>query len=250
MGTDYQPAEVMVATFVALGVMVWTVVLLTMSQLGLHAKAPEITAGDAMPIKVKPVIDMDSPLLKLGGKKVRAKMPEMWAKAPPPRPISERQAHVSTKAGDEIPPDDLEVSDAGEPPDPDAEVAENADPMEDTDAGEVGVGGGSPAGSKEGTETDPLKARAASQYHGRISGFLRSGWGCPAGVKPGCASSASVSISGLTVSSVSFAGCGDAALDSAVRAHMQGKVGQSIPPPPENYPDMAPNNFSVTFVCK
>jgi len=257
LGTDFRSFEVLMATCVGLSVPVWSAVLLSLSALGDHANAPAITTGNAIPIKVKPVVDLDSPLLKKGGKQ-RYKLPDLWNK-PEPKPetptVKKRKAHVSTKAKDEvkdIPPPDLEVSDAGKAPDPDAEVVADT-PLEiesDPDAAVEGQGGGSAAGSEHGTETDPLKARAANLYHGRISGFLYGGWSCPAGAQPSCTATATMTISGLTVSSASFNGCGDPALDAAARAHAQGKVGQSIPPPPENYPDLAPSNFNVSYRCK
>ena len=154
-----------------------------------------------------------------------------------------------------IPPEDLEVSDAGEAIAPDAEVADKVDmPEDNTDAGEEGSGGGHAAGSKYGTETDPLKARAAGQYHDRILRFLKQGFSCPAvpdDVKKTCQPSASVSIGGDgTVTSFSFNPCGNEAMDAAARSAISSKVGQQIPPPPEKYEDLRPNSFSVAYVCK
>jgi hypothetical protein len=257
---DYTPGELTVAAFVALSVPIWTLVLINLSNLAIQGAAPEITTGDLVPMQVTPVLDMEAPLLKLGsGKKVRVKLPDMWQPPPEPRQIDQREAHVSSKAGqtkDDIPPEDLELSDAGEPPDPDAEVvAETDNPEEGSDAGDIPEGEGSPAGSPEGTETNPLKARAASLYHGRILAFLRSGFSCPAvsdEEKKACRPAASVSIGGDgTVTSFTFSPCGSsAAIDSAAQASIGSKVGQQIPPPPENYPDMRPNSFGVAYVCK
>jgi len=250
---------VLVALFVALSVPVWSSVLIALAALDEHANAPIISPGDATPIRVKPVLDLDSPLLKLGGKKVRAKLPDRWKKPVAPKKIAQRKAHVSTKAADEIediPPEDLEVSDAGEAPDPDAAVAKEVDVelTADSDAGSEATGGGSPGGVPEGTETDPLKARAANLYHSRILSFLERGFQCPAvdeQIKKTCRPTASVSISADgTVSSFSFNPCGHGAIDGAARGAISSKVGQSIPPPPENYPDLRPNSFSVAYVCR
>jgi len=257
-GADYTPQELAIAAFIALSVPVWSIVLLMLSQSGaLSDDAPHIVPGE-MPIAVKPVVDMDSPLLKLGGKKVRPVLPDRWKKPEPSEQpkVVERKAHVSTKAKHdaEAPPKDLEVSDAGTPPDPDAEVVDQADEENpDADAGSEASGGGSPAGSKDGTETDPLKARAASKYHGRILAFLKAGFSCPklTDSEPRCSPSASVSISGDgVVTAVSFNACGNAKIDPAANAAIQSKIGQQIPPPPENYPELRPNSFSVAYVCK
>jgi hypothetical protein len=265
LGTDYPAHEVAIATAVALSVPFWASVLLTLTGLDHEARAPAIVPTEAIPVRVMPVLDLESPkLLKLGGgkKKLRAKLPERWKK-PEPRPekkVVERKAHVSTKAKDdpdEIPPEDLEVSDAGTEPDPDAMVVAKADIEldEDSDAGDLPEGPGSPAGSREGTETDPLKGRAMSQYHGRILRFLRGsfrvqGTGLSKEVLTGCRPSASVRIGADgTVLGFSLSPCGQAPIDAAARAAIQAKVGQSIPPPPENYPELRPNSISVTYVC-
>ncbi len=258
LGTDYRSTEVLVALFVALSVPVWSVVLLAITGLDSQGDAPIITPGDALPIKIIPVVDLDSPLLKLGGKKVRAKLPDRWVKPQRPTKIEERKAQVSTKAEDneeDIPPDDLEVSDGGEAIAPDAEVADQVDmPEDNTDAGEQGSGGGHAAGSKHGTETNPLKARAANQYHDRILRFLKRGFSCPpvpAEDKKSCRPSASVTIAGDgTVTSFSFNPCGHEAIDGAARSAISSKVGQQIPPPPEKYEDLRPNSFSVAYVCR
>jgi hypothetical protein len=258
LGSDYSITELIVALCVSLSWLVWTGVLLGLSQLDTVGNAPVISAAPEIPIKVMPVLDMDSPLLKLGGKKRKAVLPDMWRKKPTPTKIKERLAQVSSKAKDDledVSPEDLDVSDAGETIAPDAEVADKVD-IEDegADASVEGVGGGSAAGSEHGTETDPLKARAASQYHGRILGFLKSGFSCPAlpdGVKKSCRPSASVIIGGDgTVTSVSFNACGNAALDAAAQASISSKRGQQVPPPPENYPELRPNSISVAYVCQ
>jgi hypothetical protein len=258
LGTDYRSTEVLVALFVALSVPIWSVVLIAIAELDKQADAPHITPGDAVPIQVTPVVDLDSPLLKLGGKKVKAKLPDRWVKPQRPTKIEERKAQVSTKAGDDvddIPPEDLEVSDAGEAIAPDAEVADQVDmPEDNVDAGEEGSGGGHAAGSKYGTETDPLKARAAGQYHDRILRFLKQGFSCPNvpdDIKKTCRPSASVAIGGDgTVTSFSFNPCGNEAIDGAARSAISSKVGQQIPPPPEKYKDLRPNSFSVAYVCR
>lgn len=259
LGSDFRPPELIVALCVALSVPVWSLVLLRLSDLAIQGNAPEIVSGEETPIQVTPVLDMESPLLKLGGgKKVRIKLPDMWkAPDPPPQAITKRRAHASDTAKDdaeEVPPDDLEMSDAGTPPDPDAGVVKDTEVeiAEAPDAGPIPEGEGSKEGVAEGTETDPLKARAANQYHATILRFLKGGFVCP---KLGegesmCSPTASVSISGGVVGGFSFSPCGDDRIDGPARASISSKVGQPLPPPPANYPDMMPNNFTVTYVCR
>jgi hypothetical protein len=52
-----------------------------------------------------------------------------------------------------------------------------------------------------------------------------------------------------TVLGFSLSPCGQGAVDAAARAAIQAKVGQPIPPAPENYPELRPNSFAVTYVC-
>ncbi len=258
LGSDFQWPEVIVAGLVALGMPVWVVVGFALDGLDKHAVAPTITAGDAVPIRVKPVMDMDSPLLKLGGKKRKARLPDMCKPKVEPKAtaIAKQRAFVSTKAKDTtdaIPNRELEVSDAGTALAPDAAVALDVDVEVDAsvvDAGEVGETESDEADPEDGTETDPLKARASSLYHSRILRFLKGGFACPAaaaGTK--CMPSAGVSISGGSVTGFSFRPCGNEAIDAAAKAAIAAKVGQQIPPPPESYPELIPNSFTVTYVC-
>jgi hypothetical protein len=254
LGTDYRPEEVLAACVAATVMPIAVVGAVAISQLDVLGAVPEVDPGMGTPIRVKPMIDMDSPLLKLGGK---AQLPKEWQQPEPQQQanVREQTAVVSPQAKDDknaIPDDDipLHTGDAG--PDPDAEVVKEGE-QASSDAGTEAAGGGSPAGSKDGTETDPLKARAASRYHGAILGFLKAGFVCPQLPEgaPKCSPSASVTIAGdLTVTSVSFAPCGVPEIDAAAGAAAKAKQGQSIPPPPENYPELQPSSFSVAYVCK
>jgi hypothetical protein len=135
-------------------------------------KAAEPEIEKEVPIAVRPVVD-DLPLLKLGGKRVRTKLPDMWRKAAPVQRFEESSA-PSTKAEktpEAIPSSPLAKPDAAAPP-PDAAIAKQVDqtltdaaapqttPNIDTENHADGV--------KEGTETDPLKARMLSQYQTKI----------------------------------------------------------------------------------
>lgn len=262
LGSDYLPHEVIIAVVLALVIQIGAGVAIHIAGLTAMADTRDIDPGVAVPIRVKPVVDTESPLLKLGGKKVKYKLPDRWLRQKPIKRVK-RRAFVSTKAEDTeeaIPPDDLELADAGtEPPAPDAAVAKEVDveDIEETDAGEANVDTeGSPDGVPEGTETDPLKARAANLYHGRILAFLTAPFRshCASLDKDeiaGCVPSASVQLSSDgTVQSYSFNPCGKASIDNAARAALGSIQGQQIPPPPENYPDIRPNSFSVSYVCK
>ena len=233
--------------------------------LALFAGTATIPAKEEVPIppkpmKVKPVLD-DAPLLKLGGKRVRAKLPDMWVKRAPVKRFEAKSAPSpeAEKTPEAIPTTEVAKGDAEAPP-PDAEVAAQVD--EDLKLIDASVDVQQPNideeghadGVKEGTETDPLKARAVSQYRMRIIGWFNARFRPPVGQMP-CdelkKTSAGVvatispdgTVTGFSVTRAS----GNAAFDGKVNAAMQSASGQQIPPPPKNYPDVRPPSVSLHF---
>jgi len=225
-------------------------VFLVAQQNRAHVAAKEVTAPEEIPIAVKPVLD-DLPLLKLGGKKVKAKLPDMWTKQAPVQRVQE-QAAPSTKAEktpEAIPTTPLAKTDAGPPP-PDAAVAKEVDqklldaaaPKEESSAPNEGAADG----VKNGTETDPLKARAASLYAAKLIGWFQVRFhppgGLPCDVVHGLSATAAITvgpdrtITGYTLSRAS----NNEVFDAKVRATLDGLVGQELPPPPPLYPDLTP----------
>jgi hypothetical protein len=221
----------------------------------IQAKEPEPPAS--IPIKVKPVLD-EVPLLKLGGKKMKPKLPEMWKKNPPVQRFEERSAPSAkaSKTPDAIPTSKLALKDAEAPP-PDAEVAKEVDELlldATPDAEPVVEGEGSPDGIKEGTETDPLKARAVSQYRMKIIGWFNArfvppeeGAPCEELKKLSAGVVASVgpdrTVTGYTLARPS----GNPIFDQRVESTMQRVVGQTLPPPPPLYPDILSSSQSLTL---
>jgi hypothetical protein len=202
-----------------------------------------------------PVLD-DAPLLKLGGKKVKTKLPEMWKKQPPVQRFQESSAPSmqAKKTPDAIPTSALAKPDAEAPP-PDAEVAKEVDQTlldAGPDAAPTAEGEGAADGVKEGTEADPLKARAVSQYKAKITAWFNARFSQPeipceelkqlsAGVAANIGGDRSVT--GFSVTRAS----GNATFDAKVQSTMQGTVGQELPPPPPLYPDILGTVFSVRF---
>ena len=251
--STFSPVEISTAVVFAAVIQMAFVLLLILAGAG-NAKivAKEPPPPKEIPIAVQPVMD-DLPLLKLGGrKKVRAKLPDMWKKQPPIpiKRFEEKSAPSETAKDDpkEIPTSEVAKGDAEAPP-PDAEIAKQVD--ETLDAGpqpdaSVPEGEGSPDGVKEGTETDPLKARAVSLYKMKILGWFNARFRPPAGQIP-CAElkklstgvSATVgpdrTVNGYSITRPS----GNATFDAKVKATMDGIVGQQLPPPPPLYPDLA-----------
>jgi hypothetical protein len=260
---DFRPMEWAAAITTALAVLVAAGVAIRVAALDRPAALPEIDKGVAVPVKVIPVLDLDAPLLKLGGKRDKMKLPDRWVRQAP-KPRVEQRAFVSTKAGkteQDIPPPEVKIADAGTPaPPPDAEVAKQVDtPIEATpDAAPVAnvETEGHQDGVKEGTETDPLKARAVDLYRARISGWFSSkfrvsgsGLGPEEISKPRVGALVQISAD-RTVVSYTLTPSGNATFDAAARAMLDSTKGQSLPPPPENYPDIVQSQIQITLVCR
>ncbi|WP_437636445.1 TonB C-terminal domain-containing protein [Sorangium sp. So ce854] len=260
--SDFRPRDIAVAVAVAVAVQAGAAVAISMADLSSTAAAPEIDKGPSVPVKVIPVLDMDTPLLKLGGKRDRMKLPDRWVRQTP-KPRVEQKAFVSPDAGkteEDIPPPEVKVADAGTaPPPPDAEVAKQVDIELDpkTDAGEAPNVDqeGHADGVKEGTETDPLKARAVDLYLARIAGwfssrFRVSGSGLPPEELTKHRPRAVIVLSDGQMVSYTLTPSGNPVFDAAAQATLEGAKGQALPPPPENYPDLGQKQVSVTFVCR
>jgi hypothetical protein len=215
-----------------------------------HVNAAPPDAPSEIPISVKPVMD-DLPLLKLGGKK-KAKLPDMWKKQAPVQRFEETSAPSAkaSKAPEAIPSSKLTPIDASAPP-PDAEVAKQVD-QQLTDAAPDAApkveGEGTADGVKEGTEADPLKARAVSAYRAKLMGWFNARFRPPEAPadKTACeelrklSASAIVTVTGdRAVGGYSLARpSGNAAFDERVRAMLDAAKGESLPPPPPLYPDI------------
>lgn len=223
--------------------------LLATSKNDAQIKPVEETEMSEAPIAVKPILD-ELPLLKLGGKKkLKPKLPDMWKKQAPVQRFEEKSA-PSEKAEDKpeaIPTSKVAERDAEAPP-PDAEIAKEVDQeLLDAapDAEPIEEGEGAPDGVKEGTEADPLKARAVSLYLAKILGWFNARFRPPVGEIP-CeelkklSAGVVVNVGGdRTVSSFAVSRpSGNAIFDAKVQATMSALVGQQLPPPPPLYPDI------------
>ena len=255
----YTSLEVVLALGIAGLVQAAFFLLLAIAGMGAEIKPAPEAVPEERPISVKPVLD-DAPLLKLGGKKVRAKLPDMWKKQAAIKRYEERSAPspFAEKTPEAIPTSALASPDSEAPP-PDADLAKKVDediqlldaaaPAEPTVAGE-----GVQDGVKEGTETDPLKGRAVSLYRAKLIAWFKAPFSIPPGAIP-CEQltklksrvSATVSpdgtVTGFSVGSPS----GNGTFDGRVQSAMQSRVGQQVPPPPPLYPDILPPNLSLDF---
>lgn len=209
-----------------------------------------------IPIKVKPVMD-ELPLLKLGGKK-KAKLPDMWKKQAPVQRFEESSAPSAKASKDPaaIPSSKLTPLDASAPP-PDAETAKEVD-QELTDAAPDAAptveGEGTADGVKEGTETDPLKARAISAYQAKLRAWFDARFrppkeGVPCAELKKMSASVSVSVGGdRSVGGYSLVRpSGNPIFDASVRSALDGTRGEQLPPPPPLYPDILGQSLPLSF---
>lgn len=244
----FSAAEITTAISGAILVQGLLLVLLLAAGAGRMKVKPKDEAPPAeVPMAVKPVAD-DLPLLKQGG--AAPKLPDAWQKkAPVPVVEPSDEGAPSPQAKDDA--NDAAKKplsrDAGAPANdaaaPQAVASNSADAPDSGPVGEV-VGPGAPNGSPNGTETDPLKARALDQYRARLLAWFNSRFRPPEGVpcdelkKLSAGVSATVgadrSVQGFNVTRPS----GNDVFDARVRSTMESVVGQELPPPPQNYPDL------------
>ena len=233
-----------------------------------HLPAPEEPAHKAPPIAIKVnaafELGEDAPILKFGGTPDKSRLPDR--EAPPiQKARAEEKTFVSTEAGKEakdIPAEEKALAKPEEkPPPPEAEITKQVDtpvaPTAEAPKTPANINEkGSQDGLKEGTETDPLKARAVDLYRARIiSWFSRrfrvSGSGLSAGELKKYRVSATVELSEARgIVGYSIVPSGNSAFDAAARSALEAAKGQSLPPPPEDYPDVVQSRIHLTFVCK
>jgi hypothetical protein len=251
----YTAREVAIAALLAFVVEGVVVLLWIYGGAGnVHVNAAALEAPKEIPIAVKPIMD-DLPLLKLGGKK-KAKLPDMWKKQAPVQRFEEASAPSAkaSKSPEAIPSSKLAALDASAPP-PDAETAKQVDQtLTDAapDAAPTVEGEGTADGVKEGTEADPLKARAVSAYIGKIQGWFDARFrppseGAPCAELKKLSASVTVSVGGdRTVSGYSIGRpSGNELFDGRVRAMLDGARGEQLPPPPPLYPDILGQSLTI-----
>ena len=249
-GAVFTPLQWSAALLAAGGIEILFLVVLVAAGNTARVKADEEPPQKEQPIAVKPVMD-DLPLLKLGSnKKLRPKLPEMWKKNPPVQRFEESSAPSADakNSPDAIPTSQLAKLDAQAPP-PDAELAKQVDQLlldAGPDAAPLDLKEeGAADGIKEGTEADPLKARAVSQYQAKIQAWFSARFRPPCADLPAgeidkliTAVRANVGPSREVTSYTVVRPSGNAAFDAKVKATMDGVIGQELPPPPPLYPDI------------
>ena len=217
-----------------------------------------------MRIAVKPMLD--APLLHKGTQAAATppKLPDMW-KPPPPKPPPEPKAVPAPQAKKPPEASDPKPTKPEERPTPETPQARRVDDMvkkmqreaedpSDPQPPEKASEKGGEDGVKEGTETDPLKARATDSYKLRLQKWFQEGFSepldeldCATLVKLRARVRAQIGAN-REVQSYSMESSGNEIFDGRVRAAMEAHVGQVVPPPPPNYPQLLERVFLPTFV--
>lgn len=243
---SFSPGEIVTAISGALIMQGLLVVLMLVASSSGKLKSKEEKPAPEVPMAVKPVVD-DLPLLKLGGS--APKLPDAWQKkAPLPVPTEPTDDGAPSPQAKDDPDQSAKKPlsrDAGAPAqDASAAVADNSSSSSDAGPPSEVDGPGAANGSRLGTETDPLKARALDIYRQKLLAWFNARFRLPESIpceelkKLSASVSASVggdrSVGGFTISRPS----GNDVFDAKVKSTMEGLVGQELPPPPQNYPDL------------
>jgi hypothetical protein len=225
---------------------------------------PRLVQADISNDNAQPIAVAITPVLKLGTK-TPTNVPSQWQrkKAPAPKveptPLPSPQAAKTPEA---IPT--TRVVDASAP----SPLASATQPQPTTSSDVPAPSAssavatassveGSEQGAANGTETDPLKARAADMYRAQLAAFIRSRFQIrgkiPFDQLKKLRASAVVNVTGdRKVGSFAIVKpSGDATFDAEVQAALSRvqSSGAELPAPPPLYPELLGQSFPVGFAC-
>jgi hypothetical protein len=214
-----------------------------------------------MRIAIKPVLD--AALLKKGSQPQAARLPAMWKPPDPakrvepkPTPAPDHEKAPDTRPDPSIKPEDKppqtaqqrRVDDLVKKMQSEAKEQQADEPKLPDEGGADGV--------EEGTEKDPLKARAVDVYQQKMINWFKQGFTLPLD-ELDCATLVGLSARvtarigpGREVTGYSMESSGNPIFDARVRLAMEGRVGETVPPPPPNYPELLEPVVHPTFQGK
>jgi hypothetical protein len=222
--------------------------------------SPKLIEADISNENAQPIAVSITPVLKLGTKNP-SKLPSQWqrkqpiaAKTQPQAPAPSPQAGKTLEA---IP----KTSASAATPIVDAGKAEPATtaaaaPEGSSSAAPVASTLGSEQGAENGTETDPLKARAADMYKAQLAAWFASRFNIrgkiPFEKLKTLHALATVTVADRKVTGYSLAKpSGDSTFDAEVEATLARiqSSGTELPAPPPMYPEMLAKSQSFSFQC-
>jgi hypothetical protein len=253
-GRTFDAQDITIAAAVAL-----------LAQLGFVAAfslpSPKLVNADITNENARPIAVAITPVLKLGTK-TPTKLPSQWQRRRPVAAKSEPAALPSPQAEktlEAIPK--TNVADASVAPNPSSVAAvEQPNASAPADAGAVATAAsteGSEQGAANGTETDPLKARAVDMYREQLKAWFASRFQIrgkiPFDKLKTLSAHATVTVtSDRRVGGFSVVkGSGDSTFDSEVRSTLAGiqSSGAELPAPPPMYPELLGQSIPVGFQC-
>jgi len=256
----FSPGQVVGAASLAGVVQAGLVLSVVLARVSGGASLQQEPPPREMRIAVKPMLD--APLLKKGtAAATPPKLPDMWKPPEPVKPKLDTKPVVAPQAKKPPEESDPKPTKPEERPTPETPQARRVDDMikkmqreaEDTSDSPPTEKGGED-GVKEGTETDPLKARATDSYRVKLQKWFQEGFSepldeldCAALIKLKARVRAQINAN-REVTSYSMESSGNEVFDGRVRAAMEAHVGQVVPPPPPNYPELLERVFLPTFV--
>jgi hypothetical protein len=224
--------------------------------------SPKLVQVEFSDENARPIAVAITPVLKLGSK-TPGKLPSQWQRrqpaAPAPRPQAALPSTQAEKTPEAIPKTtvpDASVApaavDAGPQERPNLTAPAEAGPATAPTSSE-----GSEQGAANGTETDPLKGRAADMYRAQLAAWFASHFHVrgkiPYETLKTLHASAAVTVTGdRKVGSFSLVKpSGDATFDAEVQATLARirEGGTELPGPPPMYPELLGQTLSIGFQC-
>jgi len=223
--------------------------------------SPKLIQADISNDNGQPIAVSITPVLKLGTK-TASKIPSQWQRK---RPVAAKSqaALPSTQAektAEAIPKNHAPDASAAPTPLVDSGKAEPATPIPPENASAVTTAApaeGSEQGAANGTETDPLKGRAADLYRAQLQAWFASHFHIRGKIPFETLKTLHASVV-VTVTEDRKVGSfsvvkpsGDATFDAEVHATLSAiqSSGAELPAPPPMYPDMLGKSLPVGFAC-
>lgn len=226
--------------------------------------SPKLVEADISNANAQPIAVAITPVLKLGTKNP-TKLPSQWQRKQPVAPKTEPTAAVPSPQAQKTPEaiPTTHVPDASVPPTPVVEAGApstattTAAPADSSAVATASSVQGSEQGAANGTETDPLKGRAADMYRAQIAQWFISRFSIrgkiPFDKLKTLRALAVVSVTpDRKVGSFSIVKpSGDPTFDAQVQATLSGaqSSGAELPAPPPMYPEFLAKSQSLAFEC-
>jgi hypothetical protein len=225
----------------------------------LSMPSPKLVEADISNDNAQPIAVAVTPVLKLGAK-TPTKLPTTWQrKRPPPPKQAPAPSPLAAKTPDAIPTTAKSAETAPLHPTIDASTTEKPapEPSASSQAATAASTEGSEQGAANGTETDPLKARAVDMYRAQLAAWFISHFDIrgkiPFAKLKTLAATADVHVtSDRKLGSFSVVKpSGDPTFDSEVQVTLTRiqSGGVELPAPPPMYPDLLDTGFKVRFHC-